>query len=410
MIHVAYGLYDKSGHYSKFVGTSMLSLFENTSADVTVHILHDSTLTNDNREKFSWVAGRYNQRVVFHNVEETCAEEIGKIRRSISKENLDRFSIATFFRLLISQIFLKTITKSLYFDADTIINLDVAEMWRVELGDKPLAAVLEWEDSRVSQYGLELCREGLVKPEDYFNAGVLIMNLERFRHEEKQVSKGIEFIINNPIYRFGDQDILNYCFSTEYLKLPSKFNCWVRRERRAGNTTIERKIYHFIGKSDSLGLDVRDNFHRLYWEYFAKTPWFNAETILNIGTGVRQFYVNRQTFAIRVSALMSGKTRSFFTEPASVQAVRQIFAVRDDEEILTLTSDESVKQLANAMNESRGRKVVFVLTSHPSIYQQLKKILTQLGFVEGRDFVNALEFLSEAQGVPFDAWSIIQNM
>ncbi|MBR3050926.1 MAG: hypothetical protein IKG61_05695 [Selenomonadaceae bacterium] len=60
MIHVCFGLYDKTGSYSKFTGTAMLSLFENTSADVTVHILHDETLTQDNREKFIYLAGRYN--------------------------------------------------------------------------------------------------------------------------------------------------------------------------------------------------------------------------------------------------------------------------------------------------------------------------------------------------------------
>ncbi|MBR6711851.1 MAG: hypothetical protein IKI76_02505 [Selenomonadaceae bacterium] len=29
MIHVCFALYDKAGHYSKFTGTAMLSLFEN---------------------------------------------------------------------------------------------------------------------------------------------------------------------------------------------------------------------------------------------------------------------------------------------------------------------------------------------------------------------------------------------
>ena len=30
MIHICFGLYDKTGRYSKFTGTTMLSLFENT--------------------------------------------------------------------------------------------------------------------------------------------------------------------------------------------------------------------------------------------------------------------------------------------------------------------------------------------------------------------------------------------
>lgn len=29
MVHVCFGLYDKSGHYSKFIGTTMLSIFSN---------------------------------------------------------------------------------------------------------------------------------------------------------------------------------------------------------------------------------------------------------------------------------------------------------------------------------------------------------------------------------------------
>ncbi len=189
MIHVAYSLHDKSGHYSKFVGASMLSLFENTSADVTVHILHDETFTNDNREKFSYIAGRYSQRVVFHNVEETCAEDIEKIRANFTEETLSRYSVATFFRLFAFKAIPPNVTKIIYLDSDTIVNLDVAEMWRVELGDKPLAAVLEWEDPRVSMR-LPICNEGVVSPENYFNAGVTIMNLERFRREEKRIGGG----------------------------------------------------------------------------------------------------------------------------------------------------------------------------------------------------------------------------
>ena len=202
---------------------------------------------------------------------------------------------------------------------------------------------------------------------------------------------------------------MNYCFSTEYLKLPSKFNTWVYRERRAGRK-IERKIYHYISQASSLGLDTQDDFHRLYWEYFAKTPWFSAETILNLGTGLRQLFIERQNLLVHVSAIMSGKTRAFFTEPERVAALKQIFAVQEGEEILTLTSDGSAQELLAAMNESRGRKVFFLLILQPTVYEQLRGMLTQAGFVEWRDFVNAMNFLSDAQGVPLNTWAIIKNL
>lgn len=52
MIHVAYRLWGDDGFYAKMLGTSMLSMFENTKEKVTVHIMHNERLTPDNRDKF----------------------------------------------------------------------------------------------------------------------------------------------------------------------------------------------------------------------------------------------------------------------------------------------------------------------------------------------------------------------
>ena len=84
MIHICFGLYDKTGRYSKFTGTTMLSIFDNTNSEVTVHILHDNTLTQDNRDKFIYLAGRYNQHVKFYNAEELCADKINFIKSNLS--------------------------------------------------------------------------------------------------------------------------------------------------------------------------------------------------------------------------------------------------------------------------------------------------------------------------------------
>ncbi len=188
--------------------------------------------------------------------------------------------------------------------------------------------------------------------------------------------------------------------------MPSKFNTWVYRDRREGKN-IERKIYHYIGQAASLGFDAQDNFHRLYWEYFAKTPWFNAETLFNFFAGARQMFVERQNFAVQISAMMSGKMRAFFTEPASIPALKQFFAAKESEEIIALASNESIQQLVNSMNAARGQKIFFVLLSQPAIYQQVREMLTRLGFVEGRDFVNAAIFLPE---VSLNPWELIKNL
>ena len=142
MLHVCYGLYDKDGRYSKFTGTSMLSMFENIAAPphyVIVHILHDNTLSAENRDKFSYIAGMYSQTVKFYNVENLCSDKIAEFRQMMPTIDKTNVSIATLYRLLMPQVFPDDIKKIIYLDADTIINIDIRELWQVELGDAPLA-------------------------------------------------------------------------------------------------------------------------------------------------------------------------------------------------------------------------------------------------------------------------------
>ncbi len=45
MIHVCFSLYDKTGSYSKFTGTAMLSLFENINTPPTQFLFIFCTTT-----------------------------------------------------------------------------------------------------------------------------------------------------------------------------------------------------------------------------------------------------------------------------------------------------------------------------------------------------------------------------
>lgn len=48
IIHIGFGLHDKDGHYSAWVGTVMQSILEHTDSRICFHILHDETLSSDN--------------------------------------------------------------------------------------------------------------------------------------------------------------------------------------------------------------------------------------------------------------------------------------------------------------------------------------------------------------------------
>lgn len=410
MIHVCFGLHDRTGRYSKFTGTAMLSLLENTNAKVTVHILHDDTLTQDNRDKFSYVAGQYNQRVEFYNVERLCADKLAEMVALVPTVKTSRVSVGAFYRLLIPQLLPKDVAKCIYLDSDMLVNLDISELWRVELDDKPLAAVREMNANAYNYETFDaaqkyLLSEGLVEYDDYFNSGLLVMNLTYLRQAEKFIMSGVKWRGEHPQCNCFDQDIWNYLFSKDYVELPAKFDRFICNERSQGVTETTNAIYHCT--SPTLLLDTDDAFNRLWFDYFIKSPWFDARTIGRLCAGFRQIHTGLKTALINLSSAMSGKTRAFFVIAENCDAVREIFSVRDDEEIILADDKDAIPNLVYAMGRAGGKKIFFVFVPN---FSGVSELLTKIDFVEGSDFVNGFEFLSEAQGFPLDSYPLVQAM
>ncbi|MBO4779009.1 MAG: glycosyltransferase family 8 protein, partial [Selenomonadaceae bacterium] len=312
MIHVCFGLHDKTGRYSKFTGTAIRSLFANTISEVTVHILHDNTLSQENREKFVYLTGQFSQRVKFYNVEELCKNKLNAIKAILPEKFDETFTVAAMYRFLIPQLLAPDVDKAIYLDSDTVINIDVKELWQIELNDKPLGAVAEASADSFSYKSNAatnpLTVNGIVSYDDYFNSGVLLMNLKFLRDEAEILFRGMKFIAEQPQIGYIDQDVFNYLFSKTYLKLPVSFDFFVREARQLSETPT-RRIYHFAG--DELKMNTDDPFNRLWMDNFVKTPWFDSQTFGRLYAKFSKSQVDLLSAMINLSALMSGKTRIF---------------------------------------------------------------------------------------------------
>ena len=263
MIHVCFAIYDKTGHYSKLTGTAILQLFENTNSKVTIHLLHDNTLTEDNRDKFIQIADRYEQQLKFYNVEELCTDGLAKIEEHFPQAKDSHFSIATFYRFFIPELFLpQGIEKAIYLDSDIIVNMDIAEFWQIDLGDKPLGVVTEADNGLPTKKGdtkgAILVREDVIPQEIYFNAGILLMNLKVLHDEEANILAGMKFIGDYPNIICFDQDILNYCFAFSSLKLPIKYNFYVKWARFRNEFNVENKFCHYADERFRFIMGFRD--------------------------------------------------------------------------------------------------------------------------------------------------------
>ena len=412
MVHVCFGLHDKTGKYSKFTGTAIVSIFENTKSEVTVHILHDNTLSDGNRKKFLQLAERYEQQINFYNVEEICPEKISEIKNLIPGAEESRFTAGALYRLVIVCVLPEEIEKAIYFDSDMLIHADIKNLWDTDLGEKFIAAVPESEADIICFKNLTAARHylitsGRVKFENYFNSAVLVMNLKKLRTSKNILDEGIKFIAEHTECIYFDQDILNYCFAGDYVKLPNNFDRFVPDLRRHELNPMpeQDRIYHYTGPNPTF--DFSDNLSRLYLEYFTKTTWFDIDFLKNISEGFHKFNAEQKDFATAISAVVSGKTRAFCAVPENIEFLKQAFYIRDDEEIIPYESPESLKKLVKSIKKSRGKNIFFILLTE---YGDIRETLQSDGLEEWTHFVNAVDFLSDAHGIPFKSYFIVQAM
>ena len=377
MIHVCFCFHDKTGHYAKFAGTAMLSLFENTDSEVTVHILHDNTLTPDNHDKFIYLAGRYNQLVKFYNVEKLCADKLAEYVNMVPKVKNSRVSVGAFYKLVMPQVIPQEIEKIIYLDADIIVNLDIKKLYSIDIEDKPLGAATELSNG---VYNFRICRDGIIKTEDYFNSGVLLINLKMLRLAEAEILKGLKFKRENPQYDQFDQLIFNYCFATTALKLPTTFNQFVP----TAGSLVEKKIYHYV--SSYIRLNAKNPFNRLWIDHFIKTPWFDTNAIGNMYNFILKLGENQLIQMRKLSAALSGKARVFVINDEHLERVKKDFSVRDDKEIIVVDKEAPNKDLIEKMKVERGEKLFFIFAKD---YQDTLK---NEGFIEGEDFFNGYLF------------------
>ena len=415
MIHVCFGIHDKTGRYAKFTGTAMLSIFDNTNAEVTVHILHDNTLTQENRDKFSYLAGHYGQVVKFYNVEELCARKINEMTKLFPAIKTSRVSIGAFYRFLIPQVLSSNIDKCIYLDSDMIVNLDISDLWFFEIENKSLAAVPEIIASPVhfqrSCSNRYLINTSLVKIEDYFNSALIMMNLDYLRKDEKMIMDGIKWRNEHLQCSCFDQDIFNYLFSKNYLKLPYRFDQFVGDERTTErNQSIRRVIYHFSGTDKGYGvkLNLSDPLNRLWMNYFIRTPWFDTDTIGNLFNGMMEQIFNKsiekwKSRTRKYSATLVGKTRAFVIDDDKlIEWIKRNYGSPAGDEFIVYDGDS--QKLVKDILTRRAEKVFFIRVGN------LSRTLAEQGLVEGEDFINSMSFLKISQSSSMNTHSLILTM
>lgn len=120
----------------------------------------------------------------------------------------DYYSCSTYYRLFIPELY-PELSKALYLDCDLVLQEDVAQLYDLPLGDDLVGAVPDGIVGAVEEFKLYVQhRLDMVPTEDYFNAGVLLMNLDAMRRWNF-ADRFLE-LLGRVTFKVGqDQDYLN---------------------------------------------------------------------------------------------------------------------------------------------------------------------------------------------------------
>lgn len=127
-------------------------------------------------------------------------------------------SLATYFRLLLPSALPPSVDRVLFLDCDLLVVDSLSPLWSLEMAGAPLAAV---ESPNPLQHVERLL---LAAGEHYFNAGVLLIDLERWRARDVLGEAKDFYVRHRERVRWHDQDLLNQLFRGQWHRLSPRWN------------------------------------------------------------------------------------------------------------------------------------------------------------------------------------------
>lgn len=298
--------------YAPFLAVTLESLRANCDQNrcYFLHILHTG-LSAENIARLTEAFNNGIFSVSFHDISATVEAF------SCHLHTRDYYSRTTYYRLFIPNLY-PTLDRALYLDCDLLIRGDIAQLYDTELGNHLAAAIPDTFIDREESLRLYATkRVGLESSKDYFNAGVLLMNLRAMREYGFQnvflsLLDAVKFNIAQ------DQDYLNVICQNRTVLLDREWNTMPFEAE-----VPETKLVHF-------NLDNK--------------PWHKEDVPYS---GQFWHYANRCAFADDVRSVYKN-----FTEQQRMQSAKET------NKLLTMARAQAGDTAENARIHQRIRQIV----------------------------------------------------
>ena len=274
-------VFASDNNYAQHTAVAMASVLVNTKVPQKIQFyLIDDEIQQENKEKIIKTVQNLGGNIEFIKIKNSKLEDC-----YVSGE----LSRASYFRLDIANILDESIEKIIYLDCDLLVYDDIEKMWQLDMGGKPVAATCDlgiMASARVRKQKNKFI--GLPFDAPYFNAGVLIMDLKKWR--DGNYAEAIIALATQNKYPNHDQDALNKFFMNNWQEIPLRwdvippvFNLFFKilnkpdLRKKAIEAKLNPAIFHYAGGYKPWEYEIHDGFNDKYYEYLKLTEYKDAK-------------------------------------------------------------------------------------------------------------------------------------
>jgi lipopolysaccharide biosynthesis glycosyltransferase len=272
-------LISSDANYLPHAATALTSVCEhNRQHAITIYYLHAGLAAIDIAH-LSAHFERYGARVEF------IVADDARLRQFKTRAH---FTTPTYYRILCADLLPRSADRVLYIDCDVIVRADVADIYAADLGGCPVAAV---RDAYVGDAPWCHQLNALVGAamHDYFNSGVLVIDLERYRSAGIGPAALELLDRHHADFTYADQDALNVVLARQWKPLPARWNVqslWYALDFCIRSTTFAPEwrlefvnavmnpaIIHYASPSKPWQFMNVHPLKREYWKYRQLSPY-----------------------------------------------------------------------------------------------------------------------------------------
>ncbi len=260
-------------NYAQHLGIMFLSILRNTdNAGLLQFFLINNRISPTSLKTIKNLVEPFGAQITIIEAREKPFEHI----------DTGRYGAESCQRLIMAEILPADVSQVVYLDSDLIVIDDICEL-AVMAGDAPLAAV--------ENLSPKACRGLGLRRDSYFNAGVLVANLDYWRAHSIQLKLLSYLRDNQDTIRHLDQCALNGVFEGKWTRLPQRWNLTVDAFRalkhhydsncgyskqELAEAIASPSIIHFIGPKKPWLWNCHSEYKAFYDHYKCLSPWKNC--------------------------------------------------------------------------------------------------------------------------------------